>query len=74
MRLPNPVSVRLDPGKQHSRVPQNPPDARNRRNPRVAAVSRGEPYGVRLFSVKPDGPILSLFPDAFDPDGRRLEP
>jgi hypothetical protein len=73
MPIPNHlVLVRL--GGVSPRVSQNPPDARNRRNPRVAAVSRSELYGVRLFSVKPDAPILSLFPHALDPDGRRLEP
>jgi hypothetical protein len=64
--------VRL--GRVCTRGSQNPPDARNRRNPWVTAVSRGEPYEVRLFPVKPDDPVLSLFPHALDPDGRRLEP
>jgi len=73
MRIPNHlVMARL--GRVYARVSQNPPEARNRRNPRVTAVSRDEPYEERLFSVKPDAPVLSLFPHALDPDGRRLEP
>lgn len=73
MRIPGHL-VLVGLGRVGTRGSQNPPDARNRRNPRVTAVSRGEPYEVRLFSVKRDDPVLSLFPNTLDPDGRRLEP
>src|ERR671923_2736372 len=72
MRIPNHPSW-LDSARYALACPR-PPEARNRRNPRVTAVSRGEPYEVRPFLVKPDDPVLSLFPHALDPGGRPLEP
>jgi hypothetical protein len=41
-------------------------DARNRRNPRVPAVSHDGPYGVRVHAVK-QTPFLSLFVHRLSP-------
>jgi hypothetical protein len=40
---------------------------RNRRDPKVTAVSQRAPYGTTLDPVKPTFPVLSLFSDPLDP-------
>src|ERR687895_1819674 len=39
-----------------------PPDARNRRDPKVTAVSHGAPYEVCVFAVKPETRFCHSFP------------